>query len=146
MNKYDWPLPRISQHIWALFHEESPKNVAYLMYKEALGIFNYTATFSQFSSFPLTLQYLNSKNALLDHTYFMPVSRKNQIQSEEQLASVLFIQSICNTMSGRNQYIEELMKFIAIDSYGKCLNNKEIPKRYTYCFVYLYKKWNHTLS
>jgi len=33
----------------------------------------------------------------------------------------------CDTPSMRDQYVSELMKFIPVDSYGTCLNNKELP-------------------
>lgn len=124
------PLPRNINHIWALFHEESPKNVPLLMYQPATELFNLTATFSQLSDFPLTLQYLDSYDKLVDRQYFLNVDEKNRLQSDDELAPVLYLQSICDTMSDRDTYVAELMKHIRIDSYGKCLNNnKQLPKR-----------------
>ena len=35
--------------------------------------------------------------------------------------------SSCDTPSGRDEYVQELMKFIQIDSYGLCLHNKNLP-------------------
>lgn len=124
------PLPRNPEIPWNLFHEESPKNVPYLLYESALQLFNYTATFSAHSTFPITLQYLESLDALLNRKYFLQVVEKNEIQKNENLSSILFIQSICDTMSGRNAYVSEMMKFIDIDSYGHCLNNKQLPERF----------------
>lgn len=125
------PIPKgMSKHIWALYHEESPKNVPLLMYQQALQLFNLTATFNGNSDFPLTLQYLDSYDKLIDRQYFLNVDEKNRLQSDEGLAPILYMQSICDTMSGRDEYIGELMKHIRIDSYGRCLNNnKNIPKR-----------------
>jgi len=61
----DLPLPRNGLiHDWALLHEESPKNTPALSHIEALELFNFTATFSRNSHFPLTLQYLKSADAL----------------------------------------------------------------------------------
>jgi len=61
----DLPLPRNGLiHDWALLHEESPKNTPALSHVEALELFNFTATFSRNSHFPLTLQYLKSADAL----------------------------------------------------------------------------------
>lgn len=129
MNASNMPLPRKSNHIWALLHEESPKNVPYLLFEPTLSLFNLTATFSQHSDLPLTLQYLESYDKLIDRKYFVDVQSKSRFQTEENLAPVLFIQSICDTLSGRNDYVAELMKYIRIDSYGKCLNNnKKISK------------------
>lgn len=101
------------------------------MYRSALELFNLTATFSQISDFPLTLQYLESYEKLIDLHGFIDVEEKNRIQSDENIAPILYLQSICDTMSDRDAYVAELMKFIRIDSLGKCLNNsKNIPKRY----------------
>lgn len=101
------------------------------MYRSALEQFNLTATFSQHSDFPLTLQYLESYEKLIDLQYYIDVNEKNRLQSNENVAPILYLQSICNTMSDRDAYVTELMKYIRIDSFGKCLNNnKSIPKRY----------------
>lgn len=129
MNATNLPLPRSPQHIWVLMHEESPKNVPYLMFNPTMTLFNLTATFSQNSDLPLTLQYLENLDKLTDSKYFIDVEEKNRLQMKHDLAPVLYIQSICTTMSGRDQYVSELMKYIRVDSYGKCLNNKVLPKR-----------------
>lgn len=128
MNATNLPLPRSRKNIWALFHEESPKNVPLLNFEPAMSLFNLTATYSQKSDLPLTLQSLENYNALNSTKYFIDVKEKNRLQINENLAPVLYVQSICNTMSGRDDYVAELMKYIAIDSYGKCLNNKQMPK------------------
>lgn len=117
-----------------MFHEESPKNVPFLSFESAISQFNYTATFSRHSTFPLTLQYLGNLDDILDLSYFLTVNKKNDYQADDQLASVLYIQSICNTMTGRDDYVQELMKYIDVDSYGKCINNKEIPQRLDFHF------------
>lgn len=130
MNESNMPLPRSSTHLWALFHEESPKNMPYLLFQPILSLFNLTATFSLDSDFPLTLQYMENYEKLIDRKFFIDTEEKSRLQMGENLAPVLFIQSICDTMSGRNDYVNQLMKYIRVDSYGKCLNNnKNIPKR-----------------
>lgn len=129
LNKTNMPLPRNENHIWALFHEESPKNVPSLLFSSILSLFDVTVTFSQQSDMPLTLQYLESVDKLIDRKFFIDVSEKDRLQTNEDLAPILYIQSICDTLSGRDQYVAELMKHIRIDSYGKCLSNKQnIPK------------------
>ena len=47
----------------------------------------------------------------------------------EGLAPVVYVQSSCDAPSDRDSYVTELMKFIKIDSYGKCLNNKQLPTK-----------------
>lgn len=123
------PVPRNPKHLWGLFHEESPKNVPYLMYDNALNVFNITSTFSQYSDFPLTLQYLESIQSIIDRQYLISVNDKDEFQFNDGLAPIIYIQSICDTMSGRDAYVQELMKYIKIDSYGKCLHNKDLPHR-----------------
>lgn len=128
MNATNLPLPRLPKHLWALFHEESVKNVPFLLYDPAMSLFNLTATYSQKSDLPLTLQSLENLSALNGTRFFIDVQEKNRLQINENLAPILYVQSICDTMSGRDDYVAELMKYIAIDSYGKCLNNKQMPK------------------
>jgi hypothetical protein len=41
-----------------------------------------------------------------------------------------FSLSNCKAPSGRHHYIQELMKYIPVDSYGKCLHNKDVPKNF----------------
>ncbi|XP_069697948.1 alpha-(1,3)-fucosyltransferase 10 isoform X2 [Periplaneta americana] len=123
----DLPLPRNGlTYDWALLHEESPKNTPVLSHLESLELFNITATFSRHSHFPLTLQYLKSLDALTDMTYFVPIERKEQLLLE--IAPVIYVHSDCDTPLERDAYATELMKYIPIDSYGKCVQNKELPK------------------
>lgn len=129
INMTSMPLPRNENHVWALMHEESPKNVPSLLFSPVLSLFDVTATFSQQSDMPLTLQYLESMDQLIDRKFFVDVPEKNRIQMAEDLAPILYVQSICDTLSGRDQYVAELMSYIRVDSYGKCLNNnKNMPK------------------
>ncbi|CAF1442202.1 unnamed protein product [Didymodactylos carnosus] len=44
-------------------------------------------------------------------------------------APILWMNSNCKTYSNRTEYVLELMKYIDVDSYGKCgRNKKELPK------------------
>ena len=117
----------LADHEWGVFHEESPKNQALFFYKETLELFNHTATFKQQSTYPISTQYINSASYLLKPLIYT-FDEKEVIRKEEGIASVVFIQSSCNPPSDRDSYIQELMKYIRIDSYGKCLHNKDLPK------------------
>jgi len=64
-----------------------------------------------------------------DGKFFIPVAKKNLIRVQEGLSPIAYVQSSCNAPSERDLYVEELQKFISIDSYGKCLNNKPLPKQ-----------------
>lgn len=122
----DLPIPRQSHHQWALLHEESPKNKMLFSFGDAMQLFNHSATFRRHSDFPLTLQYLQSIDALISQNYFVPVLKKNDLL--KGLAPVLYVHSDCDTPSGRDVYVKELMKHIKVDSYGACLHNKDLPK------------------
>jgi hypothetical protein len=59
--------------------------------------------------------------------YFVSTSIKNELR--KTLAPVVFVQSDCDTPSERDTYVAELMKYIPVDSYGTCLNNKKLPEQ-----------------
>lgn len=124
-NKDDLPLPRAASHQWALFHEESPKNNYILTQEEVITLFNHTATFQRTSDYPLTTQYLRKLEDLTSDEFLVPLSRKKQMG----LAPLVYIHSDCNPPSDRDTFVAELMKYIPVDSYGRCLHNKDLPHR-----------------
>ncbi|KAM4621649.1 GDP-fucose protein O-fucosyltransferase 4 [Polymixia lowei] len=124
---YEAPLPRLPHQTWALFHEESPMNNYVLSHWPGIRLFNYTATFRRGSDYPLTLQWLPSLAYLLQ-PIAVSLEEKNRWR-REGLAPVLYMQSHCDVPSDRDRYVRELMKYIEVDSYGKCLNNKPLPER-----------------
>ncbi|KAH8248844.1 hypothetical protein KR032_003678 [Drosophila birchii] len=123
MKTNDFPLPRGEQQIWALLHEESPRNVLFVPHLGFLRHFNFTSTFSRYSNMPLTTQYLPSGQSLTSLEYTIPYDEKSKS------ALIVFLQSDCDTMSGREDYVKELMKYMQVDSFGGCLKNKELPER-----------------
>ncbi|XP_034474398.1 alpha-(1,3)-fucosyltransferase B [Drosophila innubila] len=127
MKPHDFPMPRSSRHLWAMLHEESPRNVPYVPHDEFLQHFNYTSTFSRYSDMPLTTQYLPQVSDLTQLDYHTGHLSKQAFQFNGGLASVVFLQTDCNTMSGREDYVRELMKHMKVDSYGGCLHNRDLP-------------------
>ena len=77
-----------------------------------MNMFNHTATFKRHSDVPLTTQWLTSIDDLLDSTYVIDVKEKTQLQKDENLAPIIYIQSDCNTPSDRDSYIKQLMNLI----------------------------------
>lgn len=59
--------------------------------------------------------------------YIVPLSEKNRLIQDEDLALVAYVQSSCDTPSGRDDYVSQLMKHIRVDSYGLCLQNRQLP-------------------
>ncbi|CAO3637186.1 unnamed protein product [Cunninghamella blakesleeana] len=49
------------------------------------------------------------------------------IKQKRKKAPILWIARNCNASNGRQFYIEELMKYIKVDSYSTCLNNNDFP-------------------
>lgn len=125
----DLPLPRKLNDIWGLYHEESPRNVEELMHENGLRLFNYSATFSRYSDVQFPLQYLESLDDITTTKYFVKTKDKNDLLKD--ISPILYLQTDCETATERDEYVKELMKHIEIDSYGACLNNKEMPKRFT---------------
>jgi len=92
-----------------------------------MTLFNHTSTFKQQSSYPISTQYINSAKYLLKPLAYT-TAEKDAMKKELDLASVAYIQSGCNPPSDRDVYVQELMKHIRVDSYGKCLHNKDLPQ------------------
>ena len=44
-------------------------------------------------------------------------------------APVVFLSSNCDSSTDREAYVRELMKFIRVDSFGDCLQNKDLPEK-----------------
>lgn len=119
----DLPLPRNSARFWALLHEESPKNNWLLAYEPVISLFNYTATCSRHSNYPLVSQYLESVEKVS-----RPVKVPTSEKSKQGLGILVYIHSDCNPPSDRDAYMKELMKYVTVDSYGRCLHNKDLPE------------------
>ncbi|GFQ76951.1 alpha-(1,3)-fucosyltransferase 11 [Trichonephila clavata] len=119
------PLPRKNNHLWALLHEESPMNNYIFSHTPGIKLFNYTATFSRESDFPLTTQFIPSLEYFTERKP-VPIEEKNKYR-KKGLAPVLYLQSHCNVASDRDRYVKQLMKYMDVDSYGKCLHNKDLP-------------------
>jgi hypothetical protein len=77
----------------------------------------------------------NFKSSFL-FSYFSPtimdvVNRplpKDFMKTKTGTAPILWIAKNCRATNGREKYIEKLMEYIDVDSYGECLNNKDFPK------------------
>ena len=119
----DLPLPRKPNHLWALMHEESPKNNWIFAHEKGIGLFNLTATCSRYSNYPLVTQYLDNLQKLTQ-----PIRVPTAEKSTGDLGLVMYVQSDCDPPSDRDTYVEELMKYVKVDSYGKCLHNKDLPE------------------
>lgn len=128
INWNDLPLPRRPTDLWVLLHEESPKNNWKLAHESGISLFNLTSTCSRYSNYPVTTQFLYSLKELVAPVK-VPTAEKSR--RESGLGLVMYIQSDCNPPSDRDSYVEELMKYVKVDSYGKCLHNRDLPDNLT---------------
>lgn len=124
---YEAPLPRKRNHLWALVHEESPLNNHMLCHREIASLFNFTSTFKRNSDFPITTQHFPSLEFLTSRKP-VTIKEKNRLR-KKGLAPVVYLQSHCDVPSDRDRYVQELMKHIDVDSYGACLNNKDLDNK-----------------
>ncbi len=124
---HDLPLPRKQRHMWCLLHEESPKNNWLLVTEEGISLFNITSTFSRYSDYPLHLHFLHT----LKRHLLQPIRTPTAQKSQGGLAPVMYMQSGCSNPAARDAYVRNLMKYIDVDSYGKCLHNKALPQKLT---------------
>ena len=101
--------------------------------------------------YPNVNNLLNTYN-FHQQTYLVPLWKKNEYIAKENLSLVAYVQSrwykighgfkenkpmtysispyvqsSCDTPSGRDEYVSELMKHIKVDSYGHCLHNTDLP-------------------
>ncbi|KAL1398319.1 hypothetical protein pipiens_009070 [Culex pipiens pipiens] len=76
---------------------------------------------------PLTLQPFTSLEELINYKLMYTYGQKSAFQKNIKLAPILYLQSHCNTLTGRELYVQQLGRHIAIDSYGACLKNKSLP-------------------
>lgn len=130
INFDDLPLPRNPKDtIWGLFHEESPRNLEELMHDPILKLFNFSSTYSRYSDVPFPLQHLDSIYDITSRKHFFETYLKNSFLKD--IAPILYLQSDCETSTERDLYVKELMEYIDVDSYGTCLNNKELPSKFT---------------
>lgn len=121
----DLPLPRCPNHVlWSAILPESPKDMLFL-HETVLKLFNYSSTFSRYSDVPL-YRHLPNLDNITNTKYFVKTSKKNTFL--EEIAPIMFLQTNCGSLSNREVYVEKLMKFQKVDSYGPCLNNKKLPK------------------
>jgi hypothetical protein len=102
--------------IWVAFSMESDVNYPALSNLHYLRRFDLTMTYRLDSDIPVP--YLCSRAEMLGN----PVSPKTAESPAVYFASNPF------DKCGRTVYVQQLMDFLPVDSYGKCLNNCKLPE------------------
>ena len=101
-NPTDLPLPRSPNEDWALIHEESPKNNPLISQEIIMNLFNHTSTFRTESDLPLTFQYLEKIEDITDETFMLSLEEKNRLIAEKNQSLIAYVQSSCDTPSGKD--------------------------------------------
>lgn len=122
-------IPLLPRHpaivIWGLLLTESPSFCVECMDKKTISSFNYSSTYSRHSDMPFPLQWIQSLHNITSKKYYIDTVEKNSFLKE--ISPILYLQSHCLTSTDRDLYVQELMKYQSIDSFGACLNNRKIP-------------------
>lgn len=119
LNNTDLPLPRKDSIEWILMHAGAP-HLAPLLYSSlAMSVFNLTATFSRYSSYPLTLQHLSDIETLRRKQPIVSLTEKNAAVKAGG-ALLAYKASECDVPSDRDNLVRLLMDLITIDFFGEC--------------------------
>eukprot|EP01088_Endostelium_zonatum_P012820 TRINITY_DN27103_c0_g1_i1.p1 TRINITY_DN27103_c0_g1~~TRINITY_DN27103_c0_g1_i1.p1 ORF type:complete len:416 (-),score=29.24 TRINITY_DN27103_c0_g1_i1:91-1338(-) len=137
---FEWPNKRYYQSN-VLFSTETESNWPILKDENYLSQMDLNMTYRLKSDVPFTY--------FIDYdfyTLFWPWSNtQREIQRKKVDAPVMMMISNCAPDLFRTQYLKELMKYVRIDSYGSCMNNKEIPSELLGPDVQWWEtKWNLT--
>jgi len=57
------------------------------------------------------------------------IEEKTRLMRDEGLAMVNYVYSDCDCPSDRDRFVEILQRYIQVDSYGRCLHNKDLPEQ-----------------
>ncbi|KAG0169275.1 hypothetical protein DFQ30_003810 [Apophysomyces sp. BC1015] len=113
--------PRIAGQPFILETQESPLTAMFRTRHEDMESFDYLASYHFKSQFlfpyygPSLIDVVNQP---------LPA---NFMKTKTKRAPILWIARNCQASSARQLYVQELMKYVNVDSYGTCLNNKPFP-------------------
>jgi hypothetical protein len=140
----DLPTYRPHSHTYILYNEESVCTHTILGVPEFLNFFNFTMTLDPSATLPAWPNEAPTDLNTLVKPPLETTAVKSKLMADEGRAAIVYVHSAnCfHEGSGRDYYIEELMKHIKIDSFGTCLKNKEFPfKDHWYSWDEDYKKF-----
>jgi alpha-1,3-fucosyltransferase 10 len=110
------PPQKYGSQKYVMFSMESEEYYTILKNPDLMRNFDLTMTYKLTSDVPAV--YFSSNET----RYLTPP------QNKTDEAPVVFIASNCGPLNNRNDYVTELMKHIKVDSYGKCMHNKDFPE------------------
>jgi hypothetical protein len=118
----DLPQKRPHQK-WFLLSYETPVYFPAQVEPEFQRLIDYNMTYDQTSEAAITMTCSWGGGVLQDFLRPPPPKAKH-------LAPVAFMATNCGAggAEARGDYVRELMKYVAVDSYGGCLHNKDLPQ------------------
>ena len=125
---------RTPTNVWGFsFHGESTRYYPWAGDQTLLKLFDVTEGYDRQlynllipSYFPRTYDQL-----IVNRLSYTEVQNNHMNRPSYVKSSILYINSNCNPPSGRGQYMEQLMKYIQVHSWGHCHRNRqpnELPK------------------
>ncbi|KAI9488799.1 hypothetical protein BDB00DRAFT_846622 [Zychaea mexicana] len=109
---------------WILETQESPHTAKFRMDAKEMRNFDYLASYHLQSAFLFSYY----SPAVMDvATRPLPMDFLTHLKKKHK-APIVWIARNCGATSGRHHYIEQLMQYIDVDSYGSCLNNVKYPE------------------
>jgi hypothetical protein len=109
-------IPKQPGQIWVAFCMESDVNYPHLSNLEFMKHFDLTMTYRLTSDIPALYCGQGTRDAL----------RQRPLPKTES-ASTAYFASNGRDRCGRIGYVRDLMKYLQVDSYGKCLTNRKLP-------------------
>lgn len=109
---------------WVLRSQESPVTCRVQSRPEVAAMFNLTMTYRFDSDAPAP--YVPPSAEWLFASPHWPASAADATAPAGG-AKVAYVASHCGAASGRDEYVRELGRHIAVDALGRCLNNASLP-------------------
>jgi hypothetical protein len=109
-------IPRRSGQLWVAWSMESDVNYPHLADPAFMQQFDLTMTYRRSSD--IWVPYLGTRT--------LAKLQEPAIDKTAHAPAVYFASGAFDR-SGRNRYVEELLHYLPIDSYGRCLHNKTLP-------------------
>ncbi len=119
INKRDFSFPQQQKNSAWVYHDAEAPHYQSL---EVINKMQYSMTYRLDSDFPWG--YFQGQDLL------NRMERPPSIKKKEK-ASIAWIVSNCKASNYRHHYVKELLRYIDIDIYGHCLNNKDWPTNIT---------------
>lgn len=131
------PRRKIGQ-IWILYSAESPFYIKpWYKTNEWRNMFNWSITYGKSSDFSMPYASIIKGMTTIERNYTAMFHKKTGL--------VAWVVSHCKAISGRDEYVRELRKFLPVDIYGKC-GNLTCTRSGTTCLTQISEKYKFFLS